>query len=93
MNKRMIFLEVWRNPYNPALWVAEKHEDADADWNDWRNWMSRDGWDYYFMLNGKVATVVFASQEAFTRQEAITISKMIVEQKGIKAWSLDLRRI
>ena len=93
MNKRMVFIEVWRNPYDASKWVAEKHEDTDADWNDWRNWMSRDGWSYYFMLNGKVATVAFASQEAFTRTEAITISQMIVEQKGIKAWSLDLRRI
>lgn len=89
--KREVYIEAWRNHYDGEHWLAEVRDtDSLQEYNHPVSWYQSPHWDYKFIFRGKKAIVTFVSQDAFTRDEALAVSLLIVEGKGVKAWRIDL---
>jgi hypothetical protein len=89
--KPNIYIEAWRNRYDGEHWLAEVRDERNIqEYNNPQSWYTRTGWDYKYVFVGKKATVTFVSGDAFTRDEALAMSILIVEGRGVKAWRIDL---
>lgn len=87
-----IYIEAWRSRYDGEHWMAEVRDERNLKgYENPASWYTSPYWDYKFTFYGKKAFVTFCSWDAFTRDEALAISLLIVEGKGVKAWRIDLK--
>jgi len=86
-----IYIEAWRNRYDGEHWLAEvRDERVLREFDNPQSWYTSPFWDYKYTFRGRKAIVTFVSREAFTRDEALAISLLIVEGRGVKAWRIEL---
>jgi len=90
--KPNIYIEAWRNRYDEEHWLAEVRDERNIqDYNHPQSWYTEGEWDYKYVFVGKKAIVTFVTEDVFTRDEALAISLLIVEGRGVKAWRIDLK--
>lgn len=90
----VIYLEIWRTPDGQS-WRASKQEYNNHEYSNWTECErahSRDRWEYYWTFRGKKVTAIVCSMEVFSKEEALKISDLCVNMKGVKAWRIDLNR-
>lgn len=47
-------------------------------------------WDYWYKFEGRKIDAIVVSNDDYTRGQALEIASMIINQRGIKRWSIDL---
>jgi len=93
VNKKQVYIEVWRNPGDDKYWIADVvglSPEMDTGTMP-RDWFNRNYWAYWYHFIGKTADVVICSNDTFTYDECRGISDMIVNQKGLKRWEINLQ--
>lgn len=92
MRDNLYLIEVWRSP-DGEHWLAECEKREHCKFSSWeyaKRHFSRENWRYWFGFEGKTATAIVVSHEAFERKEALYIAGLIISGKGVKAWKIDL---
>jgi len=89
--RRLVYIEAWRDNYDDHNWRATITDTEEPkEWDYPASWFNSPHWNYKYTFNGKKAFVTFCSNDVFSREEALGISLLIVEGKGVKAWRIEL---